>query len=399
MAHQFDFIDEIEDDEEVGTLSPEQISQSVLYATDWTAQTIVSQMYQGNIDLTPRFQRRDAWTIARKSRFIESLVLGLPVPQIVLAEKKGRRGKFIVLDGKQRLLTLLQFVGLAEEGKNNRFKLSGLEVRDDLNKQGYKDFEDSSLRKDLDAFNNSTIRSVVIRNWPNAALLHLIFLRLNTGNVSLSPQELRQALYPGKFINFVYDRAEESEMLQKLLGIREPDFRMRDVELLVRYIGFKFFLPDYAGNLRLFLDDTCDSLNDHWDERENEIRASADEFDKSINAMIHIFGEDNIARKWTGQDFERRPNRAVLDCMSFYLANERIRKAAEKKSKVVVNAFKELCTANEDFRKSIETTTKSLTSTYDRLHIWGNTLSKALRLEFNLPIWNAEKNRIEFNGF
>ncbi|WP_187272410.1 DUF262 domain-containing protein [Methylobacterium sp. WL9] len=94
-------------------------SQAVLYSTDWTVETIISQAKRGNIEMRPRFQRRDAWRVLRKSRFVESIILGLPIPQIVLAEKRNERGKYIVLDGKQRLLSLLQFVGDAEGENNN----------------------------------------------------------------------------------------------------------------------------------------------------------------------------------------------------------------------------------------------------------------------------------------
>ncbi len=232
---QLDFMDSFEDqDDPIETLTAKEISQVVLYSSDWTTQTIISQLTQENIDLSPRFQRRDAWNINKKSRFIESLILGIPVPEIVLAEKKDERGKFLVLDGKQRLLTLLQFICVAR-GKNNKFKLTGLDVRKDLEKFTFDDLQNNSAhRNDWVAFNNSTIRSVVIRNWPKAELLHMIFVCLNTGSVPLSPQELRQALYPGKFVDFISDQAEQSQAVKILLGISEPDFRMRDIELMVR---------------------------------------------------------------------------------------------------------------------------------------------------------------------
>src|SRR5687767_3559104 len=66
---------------------------AVVSGTDWTTETIVSQLERKNIQLAPRFQRRDAWKKDRKSRFIESLIVGLPIPQIVLAESKQDRGK------------------------------------------------------------------------------------------------------------------------------------------------------------------------------------------------------------------------------------------------------------------------------------------------------------------
>src|SRR5688500_3142614 len=86
-------------------LSKHSVSEAVVTSTDWTTETILSQLARGNIFLTPNFQRRDAWTDARKSRFIESLFLALPIPQLVLAERKEKRGSYIVIDGKQRLLS------------------------------------------------------------------------------------------------------------------------------------------------------------------------------------------------------------------------------------------------------------------------------------------------------
>jgi len=65
---------------------------AVVTATDWTIETLISQLKKRNIKLDPSFQRRDAWTAKRKSEFIESLFLGLPVPQVVLAESKDRKG-------------------------------------------------------------------------------------------------------------------------------------------------------------------------------------------------------------------------------------------------------------------------------------------------------------------
>ena len=82
---------------------------AVLTSTDWTTETILTQLRRGNIELSPRFQRREAWTNKRKSAFIESIILGLPIPQLVLAERQDQRGTFLVIDGKQRLIALRRF--------------------------------------------------------------------------------------------------------------------------------------------------------------------------------------------------------------------------------------------------------------------------------------------------
>ena len=98
-----------EDDAPPNADETQRFSQAVLYASDWTVETVVSQLERGNIELNPQFQRRDAWSARAKSRFIESIILGLPIPQIVLAERRNQRGRYIVLDGKQRLLSCLLY--------------------------------------------------------------------------------------------------------------------------------------------------------------------------------------------------------------------------------------------------------------------------------------------------
>src|ERR1700692_2811755 len=79
-------IDIAESEDDLQAIDPSLLGQAVVFGTDWTAATLIDQLRRGNIKLDPIFQRRDAWDMKRKSRFIESIVLGLPIPQIVLAE-------------------------------------------------------------------------------------------------------------------------------------------------------------------------------------------------------------------------------------------------------------------------------------------------------------------------
>lgn len=286
----------------------------------------------------------------------------------------------------------------AIEGKNNLFKLKGLEILKYLNGLDFKNIErDPDFREELNQFYNQTIRSVVIRNWPNEGFLHLVFIRLNTGSVQLSPQELRQALFPGRFVDYIEEISYNNKNLQTLLRINEPDFRMRDVEILLRYFAFSFFITEYAGNLQGFLDDTCKHLNKNWDRFEENIKLQSEKFDKSIDAAIEIFGPESVARKWTKNGLEPKLNRAVLDVISFYFSDDRIREAALENAEDVKNAFKVLCLESEEFRTSISVTTKSLWATSSRFSIWGEKLNQILKLDFKVPASN--EGRIEFNGF
>jgi hypothetical protein len=374
----------------------EEISKIVVSSSDWTTETILNQLVRDNIQLNPKFQRRDAWNISRKSRFIESLIIGFPVPQIVLAVNGKEKGKFIVLDGKQRLLTILQFYGRSDKTKNNAFALKDLEFRRDLIGKKYDDFQnDVILNSDLNALDNQTIRTILIRNWYSEDLLYKMFLRLNVESTPLSPQELRQALHPGGFINFLDDKSVESKALRKILKSPNPDFRMRDVELLLRYVGFNYFLSEYRGNLKAFLDMTCKTLNQDWDKKQDDVENAVEQFEEAVETTINIFG-DNFSRMWLGNKYRSQFNRAILDVMVFYFKDKTIRESAQRNNEKVEEAFKSLCSSNSNFKDAIEGTTKNIRETYNRLRLWGESLLEVLDVEFNLP--ELVDNRIIFNG-
>ena len=401
MLEEIEAVDFAEEEEDIEGESANQkklqlkeISETVVAGSDWTTATIRDQLTRENIQLNPRFQRRDAWNITRKSRFIESLILGFPVPLIVLAANNKEKGKFIVLDGKQRLLTILQFYGDSAT-PNNSFTLKDLEFLDNLNGCQYQDLKnDFNLNDFLDQLDNQTIRTIVIRNWKTESFLHKIFLRLNLENTPLSSQELRQALHPGGFINFLDDRAIESQALKKIFKSSYPDFRMRDTDTLLRYVAFHYYLSDYRGDLKGFLDNACVSLNDRWDQNSEEIKNIIDQFEKAVQTTINIFGEKNFSRLWLPESATYRSqfNRAILDVMVFYFCDDLIRAAAEKNKEQVEEAFKSLFrTAVDRFKNAVLINTHTKQSTYDRFHLWGQALSKVLDINFNIP--QMEDNR------
>jgi hypothetical protein len=144
-----------ESEEDLVGVDAASLSSAVVWGTDWTAATIVDQLRRQTISLDPAFQRRDAWTDERKSRFIESLVLGLPIPQLVLAENHKAKGRFIVIDGKQRLLSLSKFTGIGLADDQQPLALTGLKIRTDLNRSTYEALKNDVRFEDLvSAFEN-----------------------------------------------------------------------------------------------------------------------------------------------------------------------------------------------------------------------------------------------------
>jgi len=383
VDNDFAPLDQQEDIDDLPVKGP-WFSDAVLWSADWTTETIVAQLKRGNINLNPNFQRRSAWTRERKSRFIESLILGLPIPQIILAEDKNSKGKFIVIDGKQRLLTIRQFTADIDDDFE-RFDLRGLEDRPDLNKKYYLDLKtDLAFRDDIDRFDNQTIRTVIIRGWGKEEYLYSVFLRINQGSLTLSPQELRQAIHPGPFSTFIDERSAQSEPLLRALGLDGPDFRMRDAELLLRYFAYKFFASDYVGNLKVFLDKTHINLNKNWKEYKENVEHEFYEFEETIVFLRDSFGEDRYFRKWNGSNYEKRINRAVFDIMMYYFSNPHIRLQLGPSMHLVEKRFRELC-EDRVFLSSIEQTTKSKEANRIRFGKWVELLNTTFGLQLVSP--------------
>lgn len=365
--------------------------------TDWTVQTILSQLQNHSFELDPDFQRRNAWTDSRKSKFIESLILGLPIPQIIFAEKDNAEddaAAYVVIDGKQRLLAIEAFYDEARP-----LRLSGLTVLKQLNGKVRSEIaDDAALSRYVKRLQNQTVRTVVIRSWPDDSFLHLVFHRINHQALALSAQELRQALNPGPFTRFVDRHAGASEPLHKILGATQiPDFRMRDVELLVRFLGFQLRITDYRGNLKRFLDDTCAYFNTTWDQHEDLILRMSDACDTAVQATEEIF-EAKAFRRFVAGRYETRFNRAVFDAMLHYFVHPVVIDESIRNRSAVIEAYELLSTTDDLFARSVTSTTKTQPATIYRIGAWGGALSRAIGMDLRRPRLIAATKEVVFEG-
>lgn len=338
------------------------ISDTVTWSSDWTLESINNQIKRGNINLSPGFQRRDAWDIEKKSRFIESLLLGLPIPQLVLAEDEKHRGKFIVVDGKQRLTTISQFL-------RSEFKLRGLSYKK-LDGFDYSKMEDT-YKDDAEYLLNQNIRSVVLKNWKDEDLLYSIFYRLNSGALPLSPQELRAALKPGPIMEFLAKYAENSEALKLIYSNKKPDPRMKDIELILRYISFAKFAEKYVGDYKSFLDSSCDYFNADWTAREAELTEILSSFEEKV-LICHEFFGDKFFRRFTKDGWESRFSRAVFDIETYFIDRSI---SIEQKDNIIA-AFQNLCKDNHRFLKSITSNTNNIKNTSTRFALFGKEIER-----------------------
>lgn len=353
-------------------------------AKDWTVETLVTQMRKGRIDLSPSFQRRNAWLANRKSKLIESIILEFPIPQIVLAEKKDKPGFYFVLDGKQRLLTLRQFFADKDDPRDAGFDpltLTGLEVAKDLNKNDASSLSEPTLAR----IENHTIRTVVLNKWNSEQLLLSLFLRLNTGSVPLSPQELRQALIPGDFMAWLDEESGAQPDIQDLLGNTHPDRRMADAELALRFIAFSLSPLQYRGNLKQFLDETSKKLNADWQYQQSNVEIALDQMGHAIRAGFSLFGEDHFCRKWSGEKYERALNRAVFDFQVYSLSLPEVRHALAGKGHALEVEFKNACVSNGKFMRAITATTKTRDALLIRHRTWRDMVQRVADVSYPLP--------------
>lgn len=245
--------------------SPQQISYS---GSDFDVEGLVRRLNRGDIvvptfghqDPTVEaagFQRGFVWRRAQMDKFIESLLLGFPVPGIVLVQQTDKR--YLVLDGQQRLRTLEKFY----EGTFLDQPFALRNVAKDYEGKTYRTLSDAD-RRTLD---NTFIQAIIVKTDGSAASLeavYQVFERLNSGGTQLTGNEIRVALYAGKLIDFVAT-INRSLVWRKLYGPLSP--RLRDQELLLRVIAFfitpgtyrrplKNYLNEFAANNR-----DCSSLN------------------------------------------------------------------------------------------------------------------------------------------
>ena len=349
--------DIIEDMAQAGT--PPDFSSLRVYSRDWTIETIYSQIQQGNIHLNPKFQRRNAWNDDKKTRLIESLITGMPVPEIVFAEHPKEKRSFIVIDGKQRLLTIAGFIK-PEIGywKKPALIKKELTLRKDLGGLTFNQMEnDSTYENELRAFQNADVRCTVVdsadQSWD---IFYNIFYRLNTGSVPLSSQELRQVLNKGSFADYLMKITDKSQPIHRVLRCNVPDPRLRDAELILRFMVFVMFSSEYKGNLRRFLDDKMGYITEHWKEYSEEVEQVYSDFNRAIEKLEQLLESGSIGRIYPPHKWGGTLNKALFEVEAYYFMHldDKVINGKEKHFKTELEKF---CGENTAFRESVQIAT------------------------------------------
>jgi hypothetical protein len=261
------------------------------YPADFTLEGIEKQ-WQAEELIIPRFQRGFVWSQAQASKLIESFLVGLPVPGIFLYTER-HSGKYLVVDGQQRLRSIFYyfegFFGEERDDANRTvFRLTGLAESSPYLGKSYEDLLDSD-EEAARRFRNSVLRAFVVRQLDpqdDTSVFH-IFERLNTGGTLAVGQEVRNAVYSGPF-NQLLMELNELDDWRAVVGKSEPDKRMRDVELILRFFSLRYALESYEKPMKDFL---SHYMRTHARADEEQIEAYRQDFTNTVAAVHEHLGE------------------------------------------------------------------------------------------------------------
>lgn len=247
-------IEPIESEIEDSESSPPEYEIST-YPADFTLQVLYQQWEREQI-VVPPFQRQFVWKQPQASKLIESFLLGLPVPPVYLYTER-RSEKSLVIDGQQRLKSIFYFFegyfGEELRGRRPIFRLTGLNERSRWYQKTYADLEAEDEASAL-RLQNSVLRAFVVKQLDPAddtSVFH-IFERLNTGGTSLAGQEVRNCVYYGAFSHFLADLNADEDW-RAIYGPKTPDKRLRDQELILRFLALHERWTEYEKTMKDFL--------------------------------------------------------------------------------------------------------------------------------------------------
>lgn len=270
--------------------------------------SLIDQLENDEIDLQPDFQRvTDVWDNVKKSRLIESILLGLPLPSFYFSEDPVSQ-KLSIIDGLQRICAIRDFV----LEKENPLKLEGLQFL-----KNFDGFTFSQLaRPEVKRIKSLKITMNTLRKGTPLDVKYIIFQRVNTAGVPLTPQEMRHALNQGPAAIFIKELAD-MESFKKATNYSVESKRMQDRDFVNRFIAFFIGYQDYMGDLDMFLNDKMGELNKMTSEQRDNIRVS---FDKAMKCCYEIFKNDAFRKKYSVTDKRKPISKSVYDTLSVNIA-------------------------------------------------------------------------------
>lgn len=264
---------------------------------DVTVDELVRRVGAGRIEIAPAYQRQFRWDEERQSRLIESLLLGIPVPSLFMATNVGPETgtTWEVVDGLQRLLSLVNFVGgddirAVARLEGEPMRLAGLEKLTSFTKFKAKDLPTDILTGLLDR----PIKVIVLNDKSDLRVRFDLFERLNTGGIRLTEQEVRDSVFMGPFIDLLDTLANEPsfEIVVKLARAQQKDRTAQ--EYVLRFFAFLERYRSFDHSVKEFLTDFCADASE-----DPRVEYRRDQFIRTFEFLSSCFPGGLKSRKGT----------------------------------------------------------------------------------------------------
>jgi hypothetical protein len=254
----------------------EQSKRIEFYITEYSVELLAQKMHSGEFEI-PAYQREDTWEAARKSRFIESLLMGLPIPFLFFWERP-ESGKLEIVDGSQRLRTIEQFIlgGMVLGELDELSALAGLT---------FNDLPESRQRK----IKNRSIRGIVLSEHADEEARFDLFDRINTSSKIATKAEVRRGALTGPFLTLVIDLAKDPAF-EQLAPVPEQQTKLRErEELVTRFFAYGDGLDGYQDRVSPFLFAYAKHMNEHLTAHPEEVEQYRQRFTDTMAFVARVF--------------------------------------------------------------------------------------------------------------
>lgn len=314
---------------------------------DWTDKTLQ----------IPKYQRKFVWTIKQSSLFIESLMLDLPIPTLMFFIDENENN--IIIDGQQRMKSLLYFLGTitkeeapVKEQKYINFKLQGLQENSPWYNKKFSDFSETDQKKLRNKKLDVTL--IKLKNPKDLTSIFYIFERLNKGGTILNAQEIRNCIYSGSFNDFLLE-LNKYENWRKIFTSDEDICRQKDVELILRFFALYDNLENYKKPMKDFLSKYMEEPSIRY-MKKSELDEKEQLFKRTVDAIIMCLGEKPFHIK-------NGLNSSVCDAVMLAFANN-ISNIPEN-----VDTNYEKLKQNKDFYSYVSKSSNDVNSVVQRISI------------------------------
>ncbi|MCD5362568.1 DUF262 domain-containing protein [Chromobacterium aquaticum] len=230
---------------------------------DFSVKELVSMAYESVINIAPEYQRQFRWPKENQSTLIESILLGIPVPNLFMAA--NRDGTWELIDGVQRLSTLISFLGdpevLAKLGFAEPLRLEGLKILTEFNGFLFVDLPQSVRLK----FQLRPLKVTTLSDKSDNKIRFDLFERLNTGGVKLTSQEVRACVFRGEFNDFIYELAKNEDFR---VVVNLPESALIDgacEELVLKFFAYLYDAQSFSHSVIDFLNDFMVKASERFD--------------------------------------------------------------------------------------------------------------------------------------